>query len=154
MKPVGAFEWSALVVRVLLGTWFVYSGGMKLWGSGLDRFTQDIANYQLVRQPLDAWVAYTVPWFELVAGFCLVLGIWLRGALITIAGLVLGFVVFVGWAWAHGLDISCGCTGSGKPIHYWGKAAEFALYAVLLAALWRMESRRQAPAGQNLQNMA
>ena len=70
---------TALIARVLLGVWFVYSGGMKIFGSGLDRFTRDVANYQLVKPPLDAVAAYTVPWLELIAGLCLMLGI-LRAA--------------------------------------------------------------------------
>jgi hypothetical protein len=35
----------------------------------------DVANYQLVGPPWDAVAAYTVPWFEVVAGLCLMLAI-------------------------------------------------------------------------------
>ncbi|HEX7260679.1 MAG TPA: DoxX family protein [Luteolibacter sp.] len=131
---------AALIARVLLGVWFVYSGGQKIFVSGLDRFTQDVANYQLIRAPWDAIAAYSVPWLELIAGVCLMLGILRRGALLTIAGLVVVFSVSVGWAWAHGLDISCGCHGSAAKIQYWNKAAEFAGYFILLGWLWWMES--------------
>ena len=99
---------SALVARILLGLWFVHSGGMKIFGSGLDRFTRDVANYQLVTAPWDAVAAYSVPWLELIAGTCLMLGILRRGAILTIAGLVGVFAVSIGWAWSKGLDISCG----------------------------------------------
>lgn len=131
----------ALVARVLLGTWFAYSGGLKLWGVGLDRFTADIGNYQLIGPPLDAVVAYSVPWLELAAGLCLVLGVLQRGAILVLAGLVTGFAVFIGWAWVHQLDISCGCHGSDAPIHYWGKFAEFILYYATLAGLWWVAAR-------------
>ena len=67
---------AALIARVLLGVWFVYSGGMKIFGTGLDRFTRDVANYQLVKPPLDAVAAYTVPWLELIAGLCLMNNVW------------------------------------------------------------------------------
>lgn len=129
----------ALIARVLLGTWFVYSGGMKVFVSGLDRFTFDVANYKLVAAPWDAVVAYSIPWVELIAGTCLMLGILRKGALISIFGLVVSFTIAVGWAWSKGLDISCGCHGGDTPIHYWGKAIEFAGYYVLLAWLWWME---------------
>lgn len=132
---------AALIARVLLGVWFVYSGGMKIFGSGLERFTQDVANYQLVGPPLDAVAAYTVPWFELIAGLCLMLGIFRRGAILIIAGLVVVFSISVGWAWLKGLDISCGCHGGNAPIQYWAKAAEFAGYYLLLAWLWWVETR-------------
>lgn len=131
---------SALIARVLLGGWFTYSGGVKIFGSGLDRFTRDVANYQLVRPPLDAVAAYTVPWLELIAGACLLLGILRRGAILTITGLVMVFSVSVGWAWVHKLDISCGCHGGDAPIQYWNKAAEFVGYYLVLGWLWWVES--------------
>ncbi|RYD41231.1 MAG: DoxX family membrane protein, partial [Verrucomicrobiaceae bacterium] len=94
----------AVAASVLLGAWFVYSGGLKIFGTGLDRFTFDISNYKLVKAPWDAVAAYTVPWFELIAGVCLMLGILKRGAILTVAGLVVVFSISVGWAWGHGLD--------------------------------------------------
>lgn len=135
---------AALIARVLLGTWFVYSGGIKIFVTGLERFTQDIANYQLVTAPWDAVAAYTVPWLELIAGICLMLGILRRGAILTLAGLVGVFSVSVGWAWHKGLDISCGCHGGDAPIQYWAKAFEFAGYFILLGWLWWIEMRKQA----------
>ena len=135
---------AALISRVLLGTWFVYSGGLKIFSIGLDRFTRDVANYQLVKAPWDAVAAYSVPWLELIGGVCLMLGILRRGAILVIAGLVAMFSISVGWAWSKGLDISCGCHGGEAPIQYWNKAAEFAGYFILLGWLWWMESRPAA----------
>lgn len=132
---------AALIVRVLLGSWFIYSGGFKLFSSGLDRFTQDIGNYQLVGAPWDAVAAYTVPWLELFAGLCLMLGVLRRGAILSIASLVMIFSISVGYAWFRGLDISCGCHGGDSPIRYWMKAAEFTGYFSLLVWLWWLESR-------------
>ncbi len=130
-----------LIARVLLGTWFLYSGGLKIFGTGLDRFTRDVANYQLVKAPLDAVAAYTVPWLELIAGLCLMLGILRRGAILTITCLVCVFSISIGWAWHKGLDISCGCHGGDTPIQYWQKAAEFVGYFLLLGWLWIQENR-------------
>ena len=76
----------ALSARVVLGVWFVYSGGVKIFSSGLDRFTRDVATYQLVKPPWDAVAAYTVPWLELISGVCLMLGILRRGAILTVSG--------------------------------------------------------------------
>ncbi|MES2475404.1 MAG: DoxX family protein [Verrucomicrobiota bacterium] len=132
---------AALIARVLLGVWFVYSGGFKIFSSGLDRFTRDVANYQLVKAPFDAVAAYTVPWLELIAGVCLMLGVLRRGAILTLAGLVVVFSISVGWAWAHKLDISCGCHGGDAPIQYWNKVAEFVGYFMVLGWLWWVETR-------------
>jgi uncharacterized membrane protein YphA (DoxX/SURF4 family) len=141
MKPCPRTEVLAAAVRVLLGGWFVYSGAVKVFGSGLERFTRDIGNYRLVAPPLDAIAAYTVPWFEIVAGVCLIVGILRRGGILILAGLVLVFAICIGWAWVHHLDISCGCHGGDAPIQYWSKTAEFAGYWLLLAWLWRREER-------------
>ena len=144
MKPATRTAALAVIARMLLGLWFIYSGAVKIFGSGLERFTRDIANYQLVGPPLDAIAAYTVPWFEIFAGACLLLGIMRRGAILTLAGLVLVFCGCIGWAWIQQLDISCGCHGGDAPIRYWNKVAEFTGYYILLAWLWWLE--RQAPA--------
>lgn len=125
-----------LALRTSLGCWFVYSGGFKVFASGLDRFTKDIANYRLVSAPWDAVAAYTVPWFEIVAGLCLMLGILKKGAVVTLAGLVCVFAFCIGWAWFHQLDISCGCHGGDEKIRYWAKAGEFLFYFVALGWLW------------------
>ena len=130
-----------MMLRVLLGCWFLFSGGMKVFGSGIDRFTRDVANYRLVGEPWDAVVAFTMPWAEIVAGLCLMLGILRRGAILTIGGLVVVFATAVAWAWFHQLNIACGCHGGDAKIHYWGKAAEFTGYAIALAWLWRNDVR-------------
>jgi uncharacterized membrane protein YphA (DoxX/SURF4 family) len=144
MAPQSKAQILALIARVMLGAWFLYSGGLKIFGTGLDRFTRDIANYQMVKPPLDAIAAYSVPWLEVIAGLCLLLGTLRRGAILTIAGLVVVFSISIGWAWFHKLDITCGCHGGDAPIQYWAKVAEFLGYFILLGWLWRMETRRAA----------
>lgn len=131
-----------VIVSALLGLWFVYSGAEKLFISGLDRFTYDISNYKIVAAPFDAFAAYSVPWFEVIAGFCLVIGFFRRGAILTICGLVGVFAICIGWAWFHQLNISCGCRGDGAPIQYWNKVGEFVGYFIVLGWLWRQESAR------------
>ncbi|MFT3991691.1 MAG: DoxX family protein [Luteolibacter sp.] len=142
----------ALIARVVLGCWFAYSGGLKIFGTGLDRFLYDVDNYKMLAAPWDVAVAYSLPWVELVAGFFLMLGIFRRGALLSIFGLVATFAIAIGWAWKHGLDIACGCHGGDAKIRYWAKAAEFSGYFLLLAWLWWMESRhalRRTPPATN-----
>jgi len=141
MKKTEATTVAAVTLRVLLGIWFVYSGGRKLFIGGLDRFTRDIANYKLVGPPFDAIAAYTVPWFEIAAGLCLALGVLRKGAILALAGMVCVFAFCIGWAWYHQLDISCGCHGGDAKIHYWGKVAEFAGYYLALGWLWRVDGK-------------
>lgn len=131
----------AIVLRVLMGGWFVFTGGVKIFDTGLDAFVTDIENYKLVSPHLAVAAAYIIPWVELVAGICFMLGILKKGAWWAMLGLVLAFTVSVGSAWWRGLDISCGCLGGTQKISYWKKAAEFALYFATLGYLawvqWR-----------------
>lgn len=138
----------ALVLRVLMGAWFVYAGGLKIFVVGLDRFVVDIENYRLVSGQLASVVGYTIPWFEVVGGLCFMLGILRKGAWWVMFGLVLAFTISVGSAWLRGLDISCGCLGGSEKISYWRKAIEFAVYFAALGWIawveWRIQPRMNA----------
>ncbi|TAG09739.1 MAG: DoxX family membrane protein [Verrucomicrobia bacterium] len=134
----------AVACAVALGAWFVYSGGAKIWVAGLDRFTTEIANYRLLKAPLDAVLAYTLPWAEIAGGLCLMAGVWRRGAILWIASLVVLFSGAVGWAWFHQLDIRCGCHGSDAMLDYPWKAAELLGYLVVLGFLWHFFAKPES----------
>jgi putative oxidoreductase len=133
----------ALALRLLLGAFFVYSGWAKIWKEGLDNFTRAVANYKIVHEPLDAVVAYTIPWVEITCGLLLITGLWLRGALLTLAGLVAVFAFGVGMAGAKNLNIACGCTGNpdGSPMNYTMKFLEFGLYWLAFFFIWFLGRR-------------
>lgn len=141
-------ETTALVLRVLMGAWFVYAGGLKIFASGLDQFATDLGNYRMMSEEMALVAGYFVPWLEVVAGICFMLGILKKGAWLAMFGLVLAFTVSVGSAWWRGLDISCGCLGGTEKISYWGKAAEFALYFATLSYIAWVEWRK-APNSQD-----
>ena len=130
--PKNTAQWIALSLRVVMGAWFVYAGALKVFGASLDRFASDIENYRLVDGQLAMAAAYFIPWLEIVAGLCFLLGVLRKGAWLAMLFLVLAFSVAVGSAWFRGLDISCGCLGGAEPIAYWRKAVEFALYYAAL----------------------
>ena len=130
--PKRPSEIIALSLRVLMGAWFVYAGGLKIFGSGLERFVSNIENYRIAEGQLAVAVAYLIPWLEVVAGLCFMLGILRKGAWLAMLLLVSAFTFAVGSAWVRGLDISCGCLGGSEPISYWRKALEFALYYAAL----------------------
>lgn len=144
MIPVMKFsEMVALALRVLMGGWFVYTGALKIFVTGLDGFVTDITHYKLVGSQLAIAVAYLIPWAEVIAGLCFMSGVLRKGAWLVMLGLVLAFTVSVGSAWWRGLDISCGCLGSAEKITYWKKAAEFALYYAVLAYIAWVEWKRE-----------
>ena len=71
-----------------------------------------VTNYQIGGETIASTVSLLLPWFEVVTGACLLVGILLSGAF----GMVALFgIVFTGiqlLALARGLEIGCGCFGS------------------------------------------
>jgi uncharacterized membrane protein YphA (DoxX/SURF4 family) len=148
-------RWSERVLRLALGGFFAWSGWVKVFQTGLDQFTRAVGNYQLVNPPLDAMVAYTVPWVEMTVGACLIFGIWKRGALLVLAGLVGCFAFSIVQSELKNLDISCGCSGDpdGPPMDYVEKYWEFAGYwvAILLLLLLDRKERGHVFGGRKMQ---
>ncbi len=123
------------LAELLAGGVFVYAGALKALDPA--QFAQDIALYQLVPAALIAPLALYLPWLELLAGVMLVLGPWRRGAVLILLPLALAFLAFVGIAWARGLDISCGCFGTGSSTLAPAFFRILALGALLVWIAWR-----------------
>jgi uncharacterized membrane protein YphA (DoxX/SURF4 family) len=104
--------WLGLPLRLLLGGLFVYAGLQKLREPA--QFAEEIANYQLL-PALAPLLAATLPCIEVVVGGVLLGGArsWRRAAAATVALLSLVFTVAVSQALARGINIECGCFGTG-----------------------------------------
>ena len=92
-------------LRLSLAGIFIYAGLIKL----LDprAFAHAIAQYDLGPEGLLPLVAVGLPALELLAGIGLIFEV--RGSLTIIAVLLLIFLVILGYAVWHNLDIDCGC---------------------------------------------
>jgi uncharacterized membrane protein YphA (DoxX/SURF4 family) len=107
-----------LALRVVLGAMFVYAGVVKIADPA--GFAQAIANYRILPAGLVHLAAVVLPWVELLAGASMVLGLFLPGGSLVVAGLMLVFACALGFDLWRGLDISCGCFGStGDAITWW-----------------------------------
>jgi uncharacterized membrane protein YphA (DoxX/SURF4 family) len=96
--------------RVLIGAVLAYSSLHKI-RQPYD-FLCNVSDYRIVGPLSGLAVAALMPWFELVIGICLCLGLFVRGALLGASLLTLLFVLVQVWALALGLEISCGCFSS------------------------------------------
>ena len=107
---------TALAARMILGCIFIYASLDKI--KHPDLFAEAVYNYQLLPDLAVNVVALWVPWLELVSGGLLFLGLWTRGSVLVLSGLMLIFLAALGINLARGLDIYCGCfsTNSGDPI--------------------------------------
>jgi uncharacterized membrane protein YphA (DoxX/SURF4 family) len=104
-------SWAYRSIRFTLGGVFIWSGVSKL--ADPQSFAVIIDAYGLIP---DSWVlpvSVFLPLIELIGGVGLLLD--LRGSLTTIAGLLLLFMLILGYGIWMGLDLDCGCFGPDDP---------------------------------------
>jgi uncharacterized membrane protein YphA (DoxX/SURF4 family) len=97
----------AFVARVVLGCVFIYASLDKIRHPEL--FAEAVYNYQLSPEVGVNLVAIWLPWLEFWCGVLLVLGLWVRGSILILSGLMVVFLAALGINLARGLDIHCGC---------------------------------------------
>lgn len=130
---------------------------MKLLDLGA--FTESVGNFQLTMEtrlpgdlegafatPADAYVAYSLPWFEILSGLAVVFGLGLSGGLTILAGMLLSFNLALWSAWDRGIvDLQCGCHGvSDTPTNFSLKiASNFGLMAVIVGIFWLIWYQRR-----------
>ena len=99
------------LLRVCLGILFVVSGTEKLVGP-YQNFLYVVQSYKVLPDLLEEPVARFFPWLELFVGMFVLLGLWLKSALVGAAALLTTFVIVVGQAIGRQLPITeCGCFG-------------------------------------------
>jgi len=119
LLPQQLFHGLTLLARFGLGCFFLWSSLPKIH-QPYD-FLSSVYNYELVGPKLGMLVAMVLPWLELLAGVCLVGGIFVSGALLTCIGMSAMFTFVIASALYRGLEISCGCFSSSDAgvISYW-----------------------------------
>jgi uncharacterized membrane protein YphA (DoxX/SURF4 family) len=131
-------RWTNRVLRWPLGLIFVVAAaglpGTSLGTGKLAHpsgFVKSIHTYKMVPQRLVFPMAMYLPWFELIVGLALLLGLWRREALWMALALCAVFLAANLTAMARGLEVDCGCFGSG----YHGSARREALIAAVMAVI-------------------
>jgi uncharacterized membrane protein YphA (DoxX/SURF4 family) len=134
-------RWLGVLARLVVG-------GVWLW-AGFAKFPHPNASvsavraYQLLPTGLAESVGRVLPTLEIVVGACLVLGLLLRFSGVLSALMLTAFVVGIVSVWARGLEIDCGCFGSGGPNpnasskYPWEIARDVGLLALSLFLVWR-----------------
>lgn len=96
-----------LLLRLWVGATFAVLSAYKIRFPVV--FAAAIQGYDLLSPRLIPLAAVAVPWMELLAGVCLILGWLSRGATLVLGVLSLSFSMMVAVTLARGLDINCGC---------------------------------------------
>jgi hypothetical protein len=113
MKWLIEHRWTILVLRLALGGILLYAGITKI--SNTQAFADSIATFQILPASLINLLAMALPPFEILVGAMLVLGYELRVAAFASVFLTIVFAFALGQALLRGLEVDCGCFGSGKP---------------------------------------
>ncbi len=99
--------WLTIRVQIGLGVIFVVASLPKIIDP--PSFAQMIYNYRILPGVLINPVALVLPWFELLTGVALILGIWRRTAAIFIGAMLVVFIVGIGINLARDNPVNCGC---------------------------------------------
>ena len=132
------------IVSLLVGAVFVFAGVSKIVDfqplQFLDpmAFARDIDNYKILPWRICVWLAFYLPWLEIICGLALIFRRLYFGALTLVLALMVVFIGASVAAKARGIDIKCGCFGhvSDQLSFAWHLVLDFAILAGVVA-LWR-----------------
>jgi putative oxidoreductase len=96
-----------MLARWLLGGIFIYSSFHKIADPA--QFVRIIAGYGLFPSLAIHPIAVVCPFFELLCGAALILGIYPRGAALIVDGMLFLFIVAISINLARGHEFDCGC---------------------------------------------
>jgi uncharacterized membrane protein YphA (DoxX/SURF4 family) len=122
-RPLVKSKWRLLLLfgRIILGLIFVYAAYTKLHYNGAWHlrdyyfiFAMGIDSYRMVPIGMVEWMAKILPWMELALGAMLIIGLGVRWAGLAITALLVVFMIALAHAALGGLEINCGCFGTGS----------------------------------------
>ena len=109
--------------RVALGLIFLYAAFSKLYFDGAWHlgdyhffFAMAIDSYKMLPLTVVEWMARILPWFELMLGVLLIIGVGLRWVGLITTALLLVFIGAMTRAKILGLEINCGCFGNNEKL--------------------------------------
>lgn len=128
--------------RVVIAAVFIYAALQKIGKPLL--FADEIEMYKVIGPgPMLYLSAIILPWMELLCGFALLTGIFMRGAALLFAVMNLGFIAVIAYRTAaimaadgtplRQIYFDCGC-GFG-PVYAWKKLIEDAFLLVFSVAI-------------------
>lgn len=98
-----------LLLHFFFGGVFVYAGILKV--ADPLSFLDDIRSFDLLGDPLAAWLAMGLPWLEIFAGLAVMSGFLRPGGMLILNSSLVVFLIAITISWWRGIDIRCGCFG-------------------------------------------
>lgn len=93
--------------KLVLGSVFAYAGIRKLLS--LRDFAQIVFNYRILPDCAAVFIAYVLPWLEVVLGGFLIAGVFVRKSAIAVAFLLFAFMAALTIKLISGNLGACGC---------------------------------------------
>ncbi len=125
--PSSAKRIICVMLAWIFGAIFIFAGVLKVRDPQL--FTMQVRAFEMLPDPLNAFLALGLPWLEIFCGFAVISG-WLRiGGLLLLEAALLVFIGVLGSALAQGKQIDCGCFGSAGHL---SQVQELSLDGILL----------------------
>ncbi len=128
------------LARILVGGLFIFSGVIKMndpvgFGFKLEEyFGEDVLNLPFLQPWALHWAVFLVV-LEVMLGLCLLLGVYKRFTLWSLAGMM-GFFTFLTFYSAYFNKVTdCGCFGDAIPLTPWQSFSKDLVLSVLIAAL-------------------
>lgn len=131
-----------LLSRIFIGLLFIVSSLDKIVDPAA--FARSVSNYGLLSSWMPMVIATTLPWVELLCGFAMLFGIFLRGSSLLLSTMLVVFTLAVITALLKGLDISCGCFTQDPTAERigWMKVVQNSSLIVLTLFLYYSESTK------------
>ena len=107
ISKFGIREFISFVFRLLLGLLFVYASIDKIIYPY--SFQTGLHEYELIPKILEPTLSIIIPWAELIAGACLILGLFYRSSGLILLVLLLAFEYGIVVNIIRGKDMECHC---------------------------------------------
>ena len=129
-----------MLARLVVGGVWLVAGALKVATPG--ESINAVQAYRILSSSAAEWVGVSMPAIELVVGLALVAGVFVRGAAVLSAVLLLAYIGAIASVWARGMNISCGCFGGSGTVsdpastYPWEIARDAALLLGSLLLVW------------------
>ncbi len=106
-------RWISILFQIALGVIFLAACYHKIVDP--PTFAKQVYEYRITPGGLINLIAIYLPWIELVAGVCLVVGVWTRGATGLVGVMLLVFTAALSFNLWRGHPVDCACFSVGPP---------------------------------------
>lgn len=138
--------WIGVPARLLVGIVWIAAGALKV--TDLNQSIHAVQAYQILPSGLAEAVGIVLPLIELAIGALLVVGLATMPAAVISGLLFIAFIIGISSAWARGLQIDCGCFGSGgqladgvDPNYFWEIMRDVGLLLCSALLMWRPRTK-------------